>query len=344
MNIDPQQIRRREDLAKLPWFEKDGQGRLSLRQDAGLPPIIDVHSHLGWSYGCARPIDHTARPPLEYFYDYDFDQPILEDEVHPTKAEGAAITREAVWSLLARPRRNRSQTAANMADEVARFNYRAICILPIEPYLHSRAAREVLDASRMDERLVPFAAVHPWPWGPAKERRLEALVAEGAKGLKYHPEFQMMAPDHPHAMRLFEWCAAHDLPVLSHCGCTGAEPPWMSKKARPERFRPVLEGIPGLKLIVGHTGLRMHKETLAVVKDYEEQVWLDLTGLTAPQMRDVLNQCPPERIVYGSDWAFYPVAVSLARALAGTEGHDDLRPGIFHHNAAGLLGLAGKEP
>ena len=52
-----------------------------------------------------------------------------------------------------------------------------------------------------------------------------------------------------------------------------------------------------------------------------------------------LAEAPVERIMQGSDWPFYPRAISIAKALIATEGMPTERRLILHDNAARLYGL-----
>lgn len=338
MALDTGSIRKMADLDRLLWFQTDAGGDIALRPDTGLPSIIDVHSHIGWSYGFSRRIDHEARRPFAYFFDYSYDQEFLTAEEHPLKAEGEAVEIAARQSIIRRPPLCAGHTAANFADEMDRFNYRHACLMPIEPPFHTRGAAEVLDAARLDPRFLPFAAIHPWPWSGRKEARLKALIERGARGLKFHPEFQFIAPDNPHAMKLFECCEAHHVLVLGHSGHTGAEPAWLRRKSEPDRYRRALEAFPKLRLILGHTGLTRHREALRLARDFEDQVWVDLSGLVRDEIRMVLDQYSREKILFASDWPFYPIAIALARLLVATEDCPECRGALLHDNAARLLG------
>jgi predicted TIM-barrel fold metal-dependent hydrolase len=339
MNLDALNIRRKSDLDRLPWFHKDDEGEISLARDTGLPPILDVHSHLGWSYGFSRPIDMTARPDLIYYFDYDSDQELLREEIHPTDAERRAITKEWMGTFFVRTRMSRTQTAANFATEMDRFNYEAACLLPIEVPFHTRNAAETLAASRLDNRFIPFAAVAPWPWSAKKEALLEKQFEAGARALKFHPEFQYVAPDSKHAMKLFEWCAAHDVVVLSHCGYGGSEPASMKRKAEPERFRAMLEAFPNLRLVLGHTGLSRYKDMLAFARQFDDHVWLDVSGQPTGPIREIVDGYDRQKLMYGSDWPFYPLCVAIARVLVATEDLPQFWVDLFHDNAARLLGM-----
>jgi predicted TIM-barrel fold metal-dependent hydrolase len=92
-------------------------------------------------------------------------------------------------------------------------------------------------------------------------------------------------------------------------------------------------------VILGHTGLSQWEKALPLAKEFEEHVWLDVSGQHAGILREILDNYDRNRIVFGSDWPYYPLAVALARLLVATEGRPDWRAGILHNNAAALLRL-----
>lgn len=332
-------IRHLSDLDRLPWFDKDDDGQLRLKDGAGVPAILDIHSHVGWSFGFAKPVDYGARSDVIYLYDYEVDQDVLFEERHPLPVDMKRLNPEMYWALLKLAPSAATHTAANFAAEMDRFGIERTCLLPIEAPIMSRHAEDTMAAATVDGRFIPFASVPPRPWGNRKIRRLEELLGRGAKAVKVHPEFQFIAADNRHLLKLFEWCAEKGVPVLAHCGYTGAEPKWLRTKAEPDRFRKALKEFPKLQLLLAHTGLACRKETLAVARDFEDQVWLDISGQCVPDLKMILDQFDRDRICFGSDWPFYPMAVALGRTLVATEGCAEYRADLLHNNGARFLGL-----
>jgi len=327
-------IRRMSELYRLPWFEQRERGEIWLREDAGVAPVIDVHAHVGWAQGIGRNVNMTQRSKVQYFYDYEQEQDFLFEQEHPTPVEAASITREILLTPVSTPRRNRSQTAANLCAEMDRMGYENIVLLPIEIPAFSRHARATLEASKTDKRFIAFGAVHPFPWSRKKEKALEQQVAKyGIRGIKFHPEFQFMAPDDSHAMYLFEWCEAHNLPVLAHVGYTGSELKFMRDMAEPARFEKMLAAFPNLRVILAHTGVRLIDETLELARKYEDQCWLDFSGQPAPSIAYILERYDTQKVLYASDWPFMPLPVMLARTLVATEGCPQLREDVLRNNA-----------
>lgn len=339
-HIEDLGIRRMSELDRLPWFTKNEAGDLCLRPDVGIGPIIDTHAHLGWAFGLGRSVDMTHTCKVRYFYDYERDQDVLFTQDHPTSAEGSSITRENIKLFLRTPGRNLTHTAANLGAEMDRMNYRNIVLLPIEIPRHARHAHDTLEAAKLDPRLIAFGAIHPKPWGPEKVAQLEAQRKTGIKGIKYHPEMQLIAPDDPNMMGLFEWCQANNLIVYAHIGYTGREPGFMKRKSEPRLFEKPLQAFPRLRFVFAHTGVRLIDETLGVARKYNDRVWLDISGRSASNIAYILQRYDTEKIMYASDWPFMPLAVMVARGLVATETCPQLRERFFRENAARLLELA----
>ncbi len=339
MDLSSFDLRTLDDLAKLPWFEKRGDGHIWMKEGADCPPIGDDHSHLGWSYLFGRVIDHLKAPlPTEYYYDFTIPAPadILKEQGHPTKKELKMIELDSYLVIGRCPPISKTQTVPNLLAEMERFNVRWIASAPIEIPLRSRHARQTVAACKTDPRLIAYAGVHPQT--PTFRQRIKDQVADGALGLKYHPEFQFCPPDHPRALRIFEVCEELGLPVLCHSGCTGQEPPFMQKLASMDRYRVVFETFPKLNFILGHSGLRNTEEAIAYANEFP-QVWLDLAGQTTPQIELVLKKADHDRILYGSDWPFYPMAVTIARTLMALEKYPQSKEKVMLTNMERLLKL-----
>lgn len=333
-------IRRMSELVRLPWFTNDEAGQLCLRPEAGIGPVIDPHAHLGWAFGLGKSVDMTRPGKVEYFYDYERDQDVLFTQNHPTSKEAKSITNENLKLYIKTPARNQSQSAVNLSAEMDRMNYRNIVLLPIAVPKHPRHVHDTLRTGPMDPRFVAFGAIYPKPWGPDKLAQLEAQKKSGIIGVKYHPEFQMIAPDNPDMMKLFEWCEANNIIAYSHVGYTGHEPGFMKRKSVPDRFIKALQAFPKLRLVFAHTGVRLMDETLEVARKFEDQVWLDISGRSAANIAYIFQRYNTEKIMYASDWPFMPLAVMMARGLVATERCPNLREKFFRANAARLLNLA----
>ena len=70
-------------------------------------------------------------------------------------------------------------------------------------------------------------------------------------------------------------------------------------------------------------------------------MWLDIHGQGVENIRTMIRELGPERLLYGTDWAFYPEAIMLARLLIATERDRAVRRMIFSDNARRFWGIAG---
>lgn len=336
MNI---QINNYNELVKLPWFEMDGNGRLQVKMDSGVPPILDVHTHLGWSYFGGRVVKYDELQPggAQQYYDYNNNPVNLDADGHPFKSEADGITVDIALIIMRCPPKAATQTAANLLDDMDKFNTVASVALPIEIPARSRHAYQTIITCEKHERLIAFAGVHPWT--RFKKLRLDWQMEHGAIGLKYHPEFQFCAPDKKGALELFGMCHERGLVVQAHSGSTGTEPGWMQKLSHPDRYRAVIEKYPGLKIILAHTAIIHYKDAIAIARQYPN-VYVDTSGQGVPALREIFDNVPRDRILYGSDWTFFPLGVPIARSMAALEGYpEEFKEDYFYRNAARLLGI-----
>jgi uncharacterized protein len=333
-------ILRMSELDRLPWFDRDEAGELRLRPGADVPPVLDCHTHVGWSLGAGGDIDMKARGPVDYFFDHELPQNLLNVQMHPTASEAKSISSDTARGLLRTPDRNKTHTAVNLIDEMDRFGHGQAVLLPVVFAIRSKHLEQTQRAAQVDRRLIPFAGINPKRWSDDQETRLGEMVAGKVRGLKYHPVAQMMAPDAPDAMRLFAWCAENEVVVLTHTGFTGREPAFLRALSEPERFSAPLKAYPKLKMIFAHTGSRARfPETLAVAQQHRDQVWLEFSGQPVPNIKRLIDEYPAEKLIYGTDWPFYPLSVGLARFMVATAGREELRPGILRDNFTQLLNM-----
>lgn len=336
--FDDLKIRHMSELGRLPWFEKDDSGQFRLREDAGIGPIIDTHSHVGWAFGFGGSVDMTRRDKVEYFYDFERDQDVLFKQEHPSNEEAASMSHQNLTLFAKTPARNRTLTAANVVAEMDRMNYGKLFLLPLAIPRQTRHVSDTFGAAKIDPRIEAFGAVYPKPWGPKIVAELERQIAEHRiKAIKYHPVFQLLAPDDPDMMKLFEWCQAHGVLVYAHTGYTGKEPRFMREKSEPERFAVPLEAFPKLRIVFAHTGVRRLDQALEVARRFEDRVWLEISGQAVPAISYILQRYDTEKVLFGSDWPFYPLAVAIARSLVATEPCPDLRERLFAANAKRLF-------
>ncbi|MCA9774047.1 MAG: amidohydrolase family protein, partial [Myxococcales bacterium] len=162
--------------------------------------------------------------------------------------------------------------------------------------------------------------------------------ALGARGIKIHPAVQLISPEHRAARVLYRACAARGLPILFHCGPVDIETAAGRKRSQVRLYERAIEENPDLPIILGHSGALQMEEALGYAQRYEN-VYLELSSQSLPNVRRILAEGPRDRVLFGTDWPFYPQALALAKVFLATEGDAPLRRAVLYENAAKLLGL-----
>ena len=335
------------ELAKLPYFELDGQGMLRLKLD-DLPAGIDFHAHLGMNFLLAPDIDLLAKPKMRYLLDCDRESPgcaldldvyingAFSEEMHD-ELEGEITNQLLLGSDAAA-----TQTIPNLVAELDAMRFQAAAILPIAlglPFGDNLADRwyDAIYRSGARQRLIPFASVHPSDSG--WRERLRGYAARGARGLKVHPEMQRVFPDDPRMMEIYAECEALGLAVIFHAGRSGIEPSFMRKYALIRRYIAPARTFPKVQFALGHAGARDVEDAVGLAR-LQKNVWLEVTGQGTTQLDSIIKQVGTERLLFGSDWPFYPLAATLAKVLLVTEKDPAGRAAIVRHNADRILELA----
>ncbi len=335
-------------LAELPYFELDGSGQLRLTVE-GLPSAFDFHAHLGMNLLFAPSIDLLQRTPrIQYLLDCDRDNPgcELDLDVYINSAFSEAmhdeLESEIKDQLFFGSAAAATHTIPNLVDELDRVGFGQAAVLPIAlglPFGDSltEAWLDAIGRSERQDRLVPFASVHPG--SRSAPEQLRAFAARGARGVKLHPEMQRFFPDDDGAMAVYAECERLGLPILFHAGRSGIEPEFMRKYALIRRWDKPVHDFPKVQFVLGHAGARDVDDAIALAKDHDN-VWLEITGQGVSKLDEILTQVGPEKIVFGSDWPFYPLAATLAKVLLVTEKRQETRAMILRTNADRIFAAA----
>jgi len=328
------------ELARLPYFELRA-GRLVLA-DPSFGPSIDMHTHVANAYVIGRQVDlHRLYPetdlwlPMDAFVDLDvYANQNVTDALRTRMALGF-FARSVLDPIGGGMRK--SATIPNLVRDGSDLGVALSLILPIDWPVLSRNAETQLRAVEGRSGVMCLGSVHPNVRDPAgaldRQRRL------GARGIKLHPNVQMMRPDSPRALELQRLCAERGMFVLWHCGPTGIEG-WSAQQRSQVRYyeRAIAEN-PAGTFVLGHAGALQAEQALDLARRYPN-VWLELSCQSLTSLRRILDRGPHDRLMLGSDWPMYHQAIPLAKILILTEGDAALRRRILYDNAARLLGLA----
>lgn len=343
-----QRYRGYRGLAELPWFELDDQGVLRC-VDESIPLAIDTHCHFGMSLLFKPRLDLLARTgrvrhlldcdatdpgcdlDLDVYVNSNFDEPALAELECTTISQG-------LWGSDV----VRTHTVPNLLAEMDATRVERALILPIAfnfPFGDDLTERwhEAIAASATSARLLAGASVHPRD--PDKLARLEQFAAMGARVVKLHPTMQAFYPDEPDALEIYAAAERLGLVIFFHGGRAGIEPESRHRYALPRHYERALADFPNVPFVLGHAGARDGDAMLELALRHAN-AWLCIHGQGVTALDTMIRRTGGERMLFGTDWPFYHLAVSLAKVLIATQdpGRHAIRHAILRGNAERLLG------
>jgi hypothetical protein len=196
---------------------------------------------------------------------------------------------------------------------------------------------EAVNATRDSRMRLPvFMSLHPFAGN--MERRLRTHLERGACGIKIHTQMQLFRANSKGAERIYDLADKYRLPVLFHTGLSPLSPSWQKRFVNMRDIEDALRSYPGVRFILGHAGgIDGYGEAMRLSRTYGN-AYLEISGQPPRVIEEMIRKTDTRRILYGSDWAFYPMALPLAKALAGTERYKKARRLILRENALALLG------
>jgi predicted TIM-barrel fold metal-dependent hydrolase len=162
----------------------------------------------------------------------------------------------------------------------------------------------LLEAVRDEPRLVPVATAPPMPEGSTEAAWTEAwrrTVDAGAAGLKLHPSWDGIGPDHPATHALFEVAAVTGCFVILHTGGFHV-PTYRTKGPVPlHRFADHFQRHRDVRVCLAHMNRDEPEEAWELMKRFD-QLYADTSWQPTRTIRRALDTVGAERIMLGSDW------------------------------------------
>lgn len=327
------------ELAELPWFHVDELGRLVLSEPEKIGPIIDFHTHLGFSLFFAPPLDLKRKAP-ETLHNFPMrGVPVdlgLESRLNLETHQPGRVVKQYIHSMFTSVGDHATHTVPNLLEEMALMNFDRAIVMAIDFAFGAQNSEAYLDAMRGEDRLVPFVAVNPLK--PGWEERMDLLVADGARGLKVHPYSQFMTSDHPFIIKLLRRWERTGLPVQFHTAFNSIAPFFLQILSRMESFKKALRTFPNITFILGHAGMDFFEHAIEYANTYDN-VYLEIDGQPPDNLAKIFESVDHDRILFGTDWPFFPLALPLAKLLIGADGDETLRRKVLYENAARLLNI-----
>ncbi len=322
------------DLAKLPYFTLDPMGNLHLAQDIATS-IIDFHTHIGWRFGKTPLIRHDLTPPVQHFFPqtnalinlnhysaYDF-----------TRKLKLRTTIETIKPFITTRGITHTHTAANLCLEMARCRIVQSVVLAIDRG-DSQNSSDLVKIVKKFPTLTAFVSIDP------KSKDIDKIfrvyMKAHAYGIKIHPPMQTVRPNHPGIKQIIRLAGEYHVPVLFHCGYSPLMPAFERRFSHMADFEDIVKTNLTTTIILGHGGIDDYDAVLAMQKKYAN-VYVELSGQPPAVISKFCIKGDAERLLFGSDWPYYPIALPLAKVLLGTEKHLLIREKILYGNARRLL-------
>jgi hypothetical protein len=344
-NVDQRRFDSYRALADLDFFEVGPSGRLRCVVD--MPPAVDVHVHLALAFYNASAVDLAAsHDRVRHIFDCDAAGATcpIDLDVYAARSLSPEVSEAGVNVIVSTALTGQpggpvdTHTIPNLLAEMDDLGLGGGWLLPIGMNFdydldnHTVAWHDAVHAHGAADRLRLFGTVHPQD--PRKLEKIEAFADLGVLGIKLHPPLQGVAPDDPAAMEMYETCARRGLPIFSHVGRSGLEPPGQGDHSAVERYVAPVRDFPNLDFILGHSGAYFDADAAVALARENQNCWMCLAGPGIPAMETILAEIGPERMLFGTDWPFYPQAMQLAKVLVMTRCDARVRDMILHENAA----------
>ncbi len=303
--------------------------------------ILDFHTHLGDIFPHYHDIRLDAPSPMPHYRMISSHSIVDHDRLFYRKRPSllslsflkhAAIT---IW----RTRRTRlGMVIPNLLHDMSRYQITRSVVLPIEYPDHIARSDHVLRACQRIPHLIPFCSVHPRDSGCIE--KMHTYINRGAKGLKLHPNFQRIQPTEQTLCDLYTEYEGYHLPVIFHSGLTGRESRFRRGRAYSslECFGEIPPRFPEMPVVLAHAGITQYRQAIALAQRYEN-VYLEISGQPARHIREAIAALGVDRIVFGSDWPFWPQSYALQAVRDAVEGDETAERHILAQNALKLLQL-----
>ncbi|MCL1896544.1 MAG: amidohydrolase family protein [Clostridiales bacterium] len=233
--------------------------------------------------------------------------------------------------------RNEVATLQNMQASLDKNGVDQIWVLPILPRV---GFEEVLAASKLDPRIVPFTGID-FGLGPAAVDKVMADAEKGAAGLKVHPILQGRPMDDELVLSTLEAWESVGKPVVFHTYSYEYYHPEQVHMSRPEygsntKFVELAARFPKLTMVAAHSGGPFDFQQILDGKDLPN-LYVDISFQPAEVIKMFIDGFGPKRVLLGSDWPWGCQETPIRLLSQITEGDASLAGMLFSENALRIL-------
>lgn len=210
--------------------------------------------------------------------------------------------------------------------------------------------------ARHRDRALAIAAVDPLE-EDVTERLVNIANRPEFSGITISPAAQGFHPAHTRAMKVYEFCAAHGLPVFVEGGTDFAVEAVL-EFARPHLFDEVARTFPTLTIVIASMGSPWVGETVSLLAK-QPRVYADVAGLVGRSWRAYQSLLTAhqagvtDKLLFGSDFPFLTAAQAIERLYRLneiTQGTNlpavprEVLRGIVERDALAELGIGQSAP
>ena len=186
---------------------------------------------------------------------------------------------------------------------------------------------------KMPDRLSPLAAIHPRV--DDMQATMDAIVSQGFRGIKIHPDMQRFAVDDPAVAPMMDAISQSGLPLLIHSG------DYRYDYDGPQRLLNLHKNFPELKMICAHFG-GWGEWDRAVEMLPGNGMMIDCSSSLyqwpAERAVEAIRRFGAENVFFGSDYPMWNPKEEVERFM-GLDLTDAEREAILWGNAARMFGL-----
>ena len=297
--------------------------------------IIDSHAHLGdilWGKNITFKQNVRKR-------DYHNLLELLEanDMMPPKEYENMDAVTFDESMLNEEQARNNTATLQNLQKSLDMNGIDEIWVLPVLPHV---GFEEILAASKLENRIVPFTCID-FSLGKDAGKKLLEDVNNGAQGLKIHPVLQkksLLSEEVFEALKMWEETGK---PVICHTYAYNYFHPEESFRNSPEfgsnqDFLKLADRFPNINFVGAHSGGPMDFAELWEGSNLEN-VYVDTSFQSAEVVKEFVKRYGEDRVLFGSDWPWGREASPIRVVEIACDGNESLAQKIFHENAETLM-------
>lgn len=213
---------------------------------------------------------------------------------------------------------------------------------PITHYVVHSVAVKASNVQHINDYIASQCAAHPEFIGFATmhqdfedpEAEIERAISLGLRGLKLHPDTQMVNMDDPRLMRVYEIIEGR-LPLIVHTG------DYRYDYSHPRRLKNILRTFPNLVVDAAHYGGWSIPEQ-GYDNLHDENLFIDISSsmqfLGARRSRELIEMWGTERVLFGSDFPMWS-PVDEYNTFMSLGFTDDECENMLWHNCERFLGF-----